>query len=235
MRSSVEFSEYVLLTNALRGVSLKELSTLLENFRFSFFVNLYNALIIHATCILGTPEDSPEARTRFFNGSTGAKYRIGEGEFSPDDIEHGILRANSPHPSSGHPSYFSTDDPRGQLAMRNIDPRLHFILNCGARSCPPIQILSGDPEEALQLAAASYLDQEVRLNENKTKIVLPRLLLWYGDDFAKTITERVRVAMLLMSEEKRGILRQEIEQHFPEEIGETDIEYSLYDWTTNQQ
>ena len=233
MASSSEFADYVVLANALRGVSLTELASLPESIRFSFFVNLYNALIIHATCVIGAPDDSPEARSQFFNGSTGAKYRIGGVDFSPDDIEHGVLRASAPHPSSGRSSYFSEDDPRLGLCMSAIDPRLHFLLNCGARSCPPIQVLSGDPEQALRLAAASYLDQEVYLSEDKSKLVLPRLLLWYGEDFARTIPERVKLVLLLMSEDRRRDLMSELERRFPGGIQEADVEYSTYDWSAN--
>ena len=235
MARSSEFAEYIVLANALRGVSLGELASLPESSRFSFFVNLYNALIIHATCVIGAPENSPEARSRFFNGSTGARYRIGGVDFSPDDIEHGILRANAPHPSSGRSSYFSEDDPRRGLCMAAIDPRLHFLLNCGARSCPPIQVLRGDPEPALRLAAASYLDQEVRVRvgEGGAKLVLPRLLLWYGEDFARSVRDRVRLVLLLMSEDRRRDISSELNLHFPDGVQDSDVEYSSYDWSAN--
>ena len=96
----------------------------------SFFVNLYNALILHANCVLGPPKDTPQARSDFFKGITGAKYMIGGGGgeggggvvesgqlFSPDDIEHGILRANHPHPSQ------ITADPTTPSFLPPWDPR----------------------------------------------------------------------------------------------------------------
>lgn len=42
-------------------------------------------------------------------------------------------------------------------AVKDIDKRIHFALNCGAKSCPPIKLFSPDTlEEGLQSAAASF-------------------------------------------------------------------------------
>jgi len=42
---------------------------------------------------------------------------------------------NKPHPSVVHKQqhHFSEDDPRAQLAMTSVDPRVHFALVCGAK------------------------------------------------------------------------------------------------------
>lgn len=92
--------------------------------------------------------------------------------FSPDDIEHGLIRSNRPHPSTPQrTTYFNVLDPRSRLSVPYFDPRIHFILNCGARSCPPIQVLTGDPNEALRLAAAAYMQSEIRF-ENGNDIFI---------------------------------------------------------------
>lgn len=59
--------------------------------------------------------------------------------FSLDDIEHGILRCNTPPPGASD-SPFDASDERKPLSLTRLDPRLHFALNCGARSCPPIKV-----------------------------------------------------------------------------------------------
>ena len=66
-------------------------------------------------------------------------YNIGGHIYSLDDIEHGALRDNQGHPSSGKPR-FDEGDPRIRAVCSPLDPRLHFALNCGARSCPPIRV-----------------------------------------------------------------------------------------------
>ena len=43
----------------------------------------------HYYIIVGAPENSPNGRSDFFKGKTGALYNIAGHLFSPDDIEHG--------------------------------------------------------------------------------------------------------------------------------------------------
>ena len=52
MKTSKEFEDYILLSESLQLCTLEELSNLSTQKRLSFFANLYNAMIIHATCIL---------------------------------------------------------------------------------------------------------------------------------------------------------------------------------------
>ena len=49
------------------------------------------------------------------------------------------------------------DDNRSMLAVE-LDPRIHFALNCGATSCPPIRVYSSSNlDSQLDRAAASFL------------------------------------------------------------------------------
>ena len=98
MLCSNELKAYITLACSIASAPLSSLASLPDHQKISFFSNLYNAFIVHATCVLGAPEDLPAARTDFFKGTTGAIYDICGLLFSPDDIEHGILRANVRHP-----------------------------------------------------------------------------------------------------------------------------------------
>ncbi len=89
MRNSSELKQYIQTTSFLSKVSLSQLTSLSNNGKLAFFVNLYNALIIHAYCVIGAPADTPSDRSQFFSGKSGAYYYIGGYNFSPDDIEHG--------------------------------------------------------------------------------------------------------------------------------------------------
>ena len=61
---------------------------------------------------------------------------------------------------------FSSADPRMKIILPEVDPRIHFALNCGAKSCPPIKTFSGDQVQAqLNLAANAYLENDDALNE----------------------------------------------------------------------
>lgn len=57
---------------------------------------------------------------------------------SPNAIEHGMLRRSALLVGLGYlrnpfPSRFER-----ALRVRRPDPRVHFALDCGARSCPPL-------------------------------------------------------------------------------------------------
>lgn len=65
------------------------------------------------------------------------KYLIGGYEFSANDIEHGVLRANAANPAAlasllGKPQWaprtFKEKDPRAALSVSPVDPRIHFAL-----------------------------------------------------------------------------------------------------------
>lgn len=229
----------------LATLRLSTLSSMPPHAKMAFWVNVYNALVIHSTAIVGPPADSPLARGAFFSGRTGARYCVAGLLLSPDDVEHGILRANALHapPSSDGPSalqaastaapYFSTRqalfldhvqgeahggptaeaqqprcsvlqhasaDQRVSLCVPALDPRVHFLLNCGARSCPPVRVLSGtaaNVDANLAAAAAAYLGSEVKVSP-EGRVVLPKLLSWYGADFAPSLRGVCESACALM-------------------------------------
>ena len=81
------------------------------------------------------------SRYKFF--STIA-YSLGGHVYSLNDIENGILRANRGSMATLYVKPFSKNDPRLNLALPEAEPRIHFALNCGAASCPPIKTFSAD-------------------------------------------------------------------------------------------
>ena len=86
-------------------------------------------------------------------------YEIGGYRFSLNDIEHGILRGNR------RPPYrllrpFGKEDQRLEFTIIPMDPRIHFALVCGARSCPPIGFYEARQIDfQLQLAADEFHQQ----------------------------------------------------------------------------
>lgn len=149
--------------------------------RMSFWINVYNVLVLHAVIDLGVKRSVSErwGGLTFFRQ---AAYRIGRQRLSLDDIEHGILRANRGHPFLPGVQ-FAKDDPRLGWALPHVDVRIHFALNCASRSCPPIGVYR--PEQLnrqLDLAAAHFVDQDVeRAGENDLR--LSSIFRWYQSDF----------------------------------------------------
>ena len=127
-------------------------------------------------------------------------YNINGYEFSLDDIEHGILRANRDHPSAlfnllmarrVHRKMFSPNDPRLNFVVKKFDPRIHFALNCGASSCPPISAYTPDNVDlGLERASINFINSsETILNINQKKIQLSSLFKWYKLDFCEENTK----------------------------------------------
>lgn len=240
-RFSKELSYYICLSADLTTRNVQEFMRLTSPERIAFFCNLYNAMVIHAKCIFPGELDASD-RSSFFNGAMGVKYVIHGVEYSLDDIEHGILRGNKPHPSQvNQTTYFNATDVRALLSVpvADFDPRVHFVLNCGAQSCPPIKILEEhNLPLALKGAAEAYLTSEVSVDIDSKIIILPRLLLWYGIDFGLILSERIRhVANMLphdnaVKEKLRRIL-ESIESEDSESVNGYRIRYSEYIWTSN--
>jgi Protein of unknown function, DUF547 len=139
----------------------------------AFWINLYNLLTLHGVIqgrVRQTVLEVPGFTKRFV-------YRVSDFDFSLDDIEHGVLRGNRTLIGKPH---FAVDDPRLQFVLE-LDPRVHFALNCGAVSCPTIRTYDATNLEAqLETAMKSYLSQ-VRIEHGR--VVLPRILQWYARDF----------------------------------------------------
>lgn len=81
-----------------------------------------------------------------------------DAHFSLDEVEHGILRKYRWKYSFGYLPQFLPAMRIKQLAVEAIDFRIHFALNCGAKSCPPIAFYRYDKiNDQLDLATQSFL------------------------------------------------------------------------------
>lgn len=112
-----------------------------------------------------------------------SKVIIGGHRFSLDDIEHGILRKNR---RSLYKLYkqFSKRDTRHALMVEQLDYRIHFALNCGAKSCPAIAFYKEEQlEKQLQIAEESFLEQEFLVNETQKTIACSKIFWLYKKDF----------------------------------------------------
>lgn len=149
--------------------------------RTAFWINLANALVIDAVISHGVRESVRE-RPGFFRR---AAYRVGPYRFSLEEIEHGLLRANRPA-LPGLAAPFTDGDPRAALGPGELDPRIHFALNCGTRSCPPVAFYEAERlDEQLEDAAHSFINAEgvCVIGGNA---VISALFEFYRDDFGGT-------------------------------------------------
>ncbi|MEW6755780.1 MAG: DUF547 domain-containing protein, partial [Candidatus Latescibacterota bacterium] len=144
-------------------------------------------------------------------------FVVGGEELTLDEIEHARIRSV------------------------RADPRVHFVLNCGAASCPPLERHAFDGEHLevrLEEAARRFAGTptSVRLDRERGVLHLSRIIDWYRRDFgagrstaglaADSDRALVDYLMPLLPDSTRTYL-----QGHPG----VDVAFEEYDWTLNDQ
>jgi hypothetical protein len=223
IRSSEAFEQYKDLTKGLRLFDLRSLRE--RNRRLAFWINIYNSAVIHGVIELGI-EKSVKEVSGFFDRVT---YEIGGFHFSLNEMEHGILRGNRRHPYR-FLKPFRKKDPRMEVTVTPLDPRIHFALVCGARSCPPIGFYEADQIDfQLQLAAESFINSpQVKIFPEEGAIFISRIFKWYKIDFGGSDGASIDFLLKLLDEgEKKTFLQQNRDK--------IRVRYQPYDWNLNQE
>jgi glutaredoxin len=208
-----------------RELQRLDLSPMTRNEKLSFFVNVYNALVIHAHVELGHPKTSWQ-RYRFFNTTS---YIIGGHVYSLNDIENGVLRGNC-KPPFAFSAPFPKGDPRAIVALATAEPRIHFVLVCGAKSCPPVKLLrANDVDAQLTLAAQSFFEGDaLEIDVDKAEVSLSKILEWYAVDFGPSKQSMLEWVLQFTPEPKHSQLEHLL--HSPKKI---TVKFQAYDWSHN--
>ena len=128
-------------TEMLADVSQDELYASLdsEHKKKAFWMNIYNAYV--QILLLENPDLFDDRNSWFgYNFFTTPQIEIARKELSFDDIEHGIMRRSKIKLSMGYLDQWGVDDFVERFWWDEVDPRIHFALNCGAASCPYIAV-----------------------------------------------------------------------------------------------
>lgn len=147
--------------------------------KVAFWVNIYNAFIQISL------SDNPklyENKGKFFSSK---RVEIADEKLSFDDIEHGILRKSRMKISLGYlRKWFRPKWERKLRIDGKIDWRIHFALNCGGKSCPPVAIYSNENlDEQLDYMTTAYLKEQTTY-DGKTKTATSSVLMsWFRGDF----------------------------------------------------
>lgn len=193
--------------NQIKNYTLSDLRNALHNdsLKKTFWINVYNAYFQLGRSNLEIPKNEIYKR-KFIE----TKDFI----FSLDDVEHGILRKYRYKYSLGlFPNLFIAKIVRN-LAIDKIDYRIHFALNCGAKSCPPIAFYNNEKiDSQLNLATSSFLENESNIDEVTKQIKVSKLLLWYKFDFGG----------------RKGINKMYL-NHLNKNIKNFQLEYNDYSW-----
>jgi hypothetical protein len=184
----------------LENVDPEKLS---RNEQFAFYANAYNAWTIKLI-LSGYPGvTSIKDLGSLINSPWKKKIVRIDGEVtSLDHVEHEILRP------------------------RYKDPRVHFAINCAAKSCPPLrpEPFGGNIlDRQLDDSTRSFINdpQSYRLEDNE--LYVSRIFKWFSEDF----NEDVFGFFLTYA---TGNLKKELEAK-SERI---NVKYLEYDWSLNE-
>lgn len=150
--------------------------------KIAFWINIYNSFFQ----ILR--KDKHLKQPKIY---TAKQMTVAGQQLSLDDIEHGILRRFRYKYSLGYLPNIFVSALIKKWAVTAVDFRIHFALNCGAKSCPPIAFYNVDQlEKQLDLASTSFNQVESHLNHENKVMHVSRLFLWFLKDFGGTTGTR---------------------------------------------
>lgn len=144
----------------------------------AFWINLYNAYI---QITLKEDPSLYEDRSAFFSEP---RFTVARKKLSFDDVEHGIIRSSELKLALGLIKNPFADEFEKQFRTVKTDARIHFALNCGAASCPPIAILkAASINQQLDQLSRQFLQKSSRFNEAENTLEVSRLFSWFRGDF----------------------------------------------------
>ncbi|KAK7390066.1 hypothetical protein VNO78_25364 [Psophocarpus tetragonolobus] len=218
---SEEFRRYVNMIHDLQRVNLLELS---ENEKLAFFLNLHNAMVIHAVISVGCPEGVIDRRSFFSD----FQYVVGGHPYSLNIIKNGILRCNRRSPYSLIKP-FSTGDKRLEVALVKLNPLLHFGLCNGTKSSPKVRFFSPHRVvDELRVAAREFFEKDgIEVDLEKRTVYLSRIFKWFSGDFGQE-KEILLWIINYLNPNKAGLVT-----HLMGDCGPVHISYKNFDWSIN--
>lgn len=169
-----------------------------DDAKLAFYINAYNAHVIDEL-LDRWPVENPLKVPGFFKK---IEHRIAGDAMTLDELEHGLIR------------------------KRFEEPRIHFVLNCAARSCPrlrPDALTASRLERDLEASAREFIPAATRLA--KGKVVTSQLFNWFAEDFIAAQGSVAAYLSRYVDGEVRAALKS----------GDVEITFSEYDWRINKR
>ncbi|CAN8317329.1 unnamed protein product [Cochlearia groenlandica] len=169
------------LSVLMEKLSEVDLSFLTYKQKLAFWINIYNACIMHAFLEYGLPS----SHNRLLTLMNKASLNVGGIVLNALAIEHFVLR----HPCE--PEHDSLDEKetllRHTYGLGYSEPNVTFALCRGSWSSPALRVYTAEEVvNDLGRARVEYLEASIGVSSKK-KIVVPQLLQWHMKDFADDI------------------------------------------------
>ncbi|KAF5729596.1 putative WAP four-disulfide core domain protein 8 [Tripterygium wilfordii] len=184
-RSSLDISRFSVCSQSIRKLrSLMQnlcnvdLTFLTYKQKLAFWINIYNACIMHTFLEHGLPSTQDKLLTLMNKGA----LNVGGIVLNALAIEHFILR----HPCESKHGPMDEKEMLLQHAygLGYPEPNVTFALCRGSWSSPALRVFSPDQVvNELGKAKVEYLEASVGVT-SKRKIIVPKLLQWHMQDFA---------------------------------------------------
>uniref|UniRef100_A0A803M9W2 Uncharacterized protein n=1 Tax=Chenopodium quinoa TaxID=63459 RepID=A0A803M9W2_CHEQI len=153
--------------------------------KLAFWINLYNALIMHAYLAYGVPR----SEAKFFSLLQKAAYTVGGHLFSAAVIEYVILKMRPPihrpqivricllMPALLLPlNKLKVSEEQKKFAIDSYEPNIAFALSCGMYSSPAVQVFTAkNVRDELEAAQRDFIRASVGVS-SKGKLLVPKML-----------------------------------------------------------
>jgi hypothetical protein len=161
--------------------------------KIAYWINAYNAFTIKLIL-----DNYPTKSILNFDGGKTwdvRRIRLNDKKYSLNNIENDILR----------PQF--------------KDPRIHFAINCAARSCPPLWNHAFTPENlsaALEARTSAFINDKKYNTLASTRAQISKIFDWYRTDF--------------------GDLKKFLNKYSDTKLKNTAaVEFNEYNWDLNDQ
>ncbi|KMS97144.1 hypothetical protein BVRB_7g178090 [Beta vulgaris subsp. vulgaris] len=145
--------------------------------KLAFWINLYNALIMHAYLAYGVPR----SEMKFFSLLQKAAYTVGGHLFSAAVIEYVILKMRPPihRPQIAlllPLNKLKVSEEQKQFTIDSYEPYAAFALSCGMYSSPAVQVFTAkNVRDELEAAQRDFIRASVGVS-SKGKLLVPKML-----------------------------------------------------------
>ncbi|KAG0568494.1 hypothetical protein KC19_6G023300 [Ceratodon purpureus] len=154
--------------------------------KLAFWINLYNALLMHAFLAYGIPRSD----LKFFTLMQKAAYCVGGHWFNAAAIECNLLKAKI----MLHRPQFALimalqnkklTEEQSHYGIDQAEPKVNFALACGGHSSPMVRIYTPEHiHDELDSAFQDYLRATVGMTA-KGRVLLPKLVYNYAREFVE--------------------------------------------------
>ncbi|KAG2327281.1 hypothetical protein Bca52824_010009 [Brassica carinata] len=149
--------------------------------KLAFWINVHNALVMHAFLAYGIPQNNVKRVLLLLK----AAYNVGGHTVSAEAIQNSILGCRMSHPGQWlrllfASKKFKAGDERLAYAIDHPEPLLHFALTSGSHSDPPVRVYTPKRiQQELETSKEDYI--RTNLSIRNQKVQLPKLV----ETFAK--------------------------------------------------